>query len=105
MKLSMVILHVHIHAKPEHVDAFKDATVENAYHSRKEPGVVRFDVLQQTDDATRFILHEVYRDDAAHASHRETPHYKAWVEKVADLLAEPRSRQTYTPVYPPEAEW
>lgn len=105
MKLSMVILHVHIHAKPEHLDAFKAATIENAYHSRKEPGVVRFDFIQQTDDPTRFMLLEVYRDAAAQASHKEAPHYKAWVEKVGDLLAESRTRQTYTPVYPPEAEW
>ncbi len=101
----MLILHVYIHVKPEHLDPFKAATIENAYNSRKEAGVVRFDVIQQNDDPTRFLLHEVYRDAAAQASHKETPHYKAWVEKVGDLLAEPRTRQTYTSVYPPEAEW
>lgn len=101
----MVILHVYIHVKPEHLDAFKAATIENASHSRKEPGVVRFDFVQQTDDAARFMLLEVYRDAAAQASHKETAHYKAWVETVGDLLAEPRTRNTYSPVYPPEAEW
>lgn len=101
----MVILNIYIHVKSDHVDAFKAATIENAYHSRKEPGVIRFDVLQQSDDATRFMLHEVYRDEAAHAAHRETPHYKAWVEKAGDVMAEPRTRQKYIAVYPPEAEW
>lgn len=101
----MVILHVYLHVKPDQVDEFRAATVENAYHSRKEPGVVRFDIIQQADDAARFLLHEVYRDAAAQASHKETPHYKAWAEKVGGLLAEQRTRQTYTPVYPPEAEW
>jgi autoinducer 2-degrading protein len=104
-KLSMLILHVHMQVKPAHLDAFKAATIENAYNSRKEPGVVRFDLFQQSDDPTRFLLHEVYRDAAAQASHKETPHYKTWVDKVGDLFAEPRTRQSYTPVYPPEAEW
>lgn len=101
----MVILHVYIHVKTEHLDAFKAATIENARNSRKEPGVVRFDVIVQSDDPTRFMLLEVYRDTAAQASHKETQHYKTWVDKVGDLLAEPRTRQTYTPIDPPEAEW
>jgi len=105
MVLSMLILNVYIHVKPEHLEAFQVATIENARHSRLESGVLRFDFVQQTDDATRFMLQEVYRDADAQASHRETAHYHAWAEKVADMLAEPRTRQAYTPVYPPEADW
>jgi len=101
----MLILHVHIHVKPEHLEAFQAATIENASHSRNEPGVVRFDFIRQTDDPTRFVLLEVYRDAAAQASHRETPHYHAWVAKATDMLAEPRTRQTYANVYPADADW
>ena len=103
--LNMVIFHVSIHVKPEHIEAFKAATVENARHSIEEPGVVRFDFIQQSDDAARFMLLEVYRDVAAQASHKETAHYRVWADKVGDMLAEPRRRLTYTGVYPPEAEW
>jgi len=101
----MLILHVDIHVKPEHLEAFRSATIENASHSRQEPGVVRFDVVQRSDDPTRFMLLEVYRDAAAQASHRETPHYHAWAATVTDMLAEPRTRQTFTAVYPPDAAW
>jgi len=101
----MLILHVYIHVKPEHLQAFRAATIENASHSRKESGVVRFDFIQQTDDPTRFVLLEVYRDAAAQASHRETPHYHAWVANVTDMLAEPRTRQTYANLYPADADW
>ena len=101
----MLILHVSIHVKPEHLEAFKAATIENATHSRKEPGVVRFDFLQQADDPTRFMLLEAYRDAAAQASHKEMPHYHAWVAKVTDMLAEPRTRLSYAPVFPPDADW
>ena len=105
MVLSMLILNVYIHVKPEHLEAFQVATIENASHSLQESGVLRFDFIQQTDDATRFMLQEVYRDADAQATHRETAHYHAWVDKVTDMLAEPRTRQTYRPVYPPEADW
>ena len=101
----MLILHVHIRVKPEHLAAFREATIENARNSRQEPGVVRFDFLQQADDPTRVVLMEAYRDTAAHASHRETPHYHAWVARVADMMAEPRTRQNYTNVYPEDADW
>ncbi len=90
----MQILIVNIHVKPE-----------NARHSRQEPGIARFDFLQQADDPTRFVLYEVYRDADAPARHRETPHYKAWVEKVPDMLAEPRTRVFYSNVSPADAEW
>ena len=72
----MHIVHVHIHVKPEFVDAFRQACIENAVNSRKEPGIARFDVLQVADDPARFALVEVYRDAAAPARHRETAHYQ-----------------------------
>ena len=71
----------------------------------KEPGIARFDVLQQDGDPTRFLLSEVYRDAAAPAQHRGTAHYQAWAEKVADMLAEPRSRATYSNVFPADPDW
>ena len=101
----MLILHISIHVKAEHLEAFRGATIENARHSRQEPGVVRFDFIQQADDPTRMMLLEVYRDEAAHASHRETPHYHAWAAQVTDMMAEPRTRQSYTNIYPPDTEW
>ena len=99
----MHILHVHLHVKPERIEDFERATIENANHSVQEPGCVRFDVVQQSDDPTRFALIEIYRDAESHAAHRETPHYAAWVDKVTDMLAEPRTRVVYRNVYPRDA--
>ena len=101
----MWIVHVHVHVKPEHVEEFKLATIENASNSVKEPGIACFDVIQQTDDPTRFVLVEVYRTKDANAAHRETAHYNAWAAKVADMLAEPRNRATYSNVFPPDQGW
>ncbi len=101
----MLIVHVHVHVKPESVEQFKQATIENAANSVNEPGIARFDVIQQADDPTRFVLVEVYRNGDAPARHKETPHYNAWAAKVTDLLAEPRTRTTYGNVFPPDAGW
>ena len=101
----MIILIVHLHVKPEHLEAFRQATAENARNSRQEPGIARFDFLQQSDDPTRFVLYEVYRDTDAPAKHRETAHYQAWLAKVPDLLAEPRTRTLYSNVFPADAAW
>src|ERR1051325_1003922 len=86
----MLIVHVHVHVKPESVEAFKQATLANARASRQEPGVARFDVLQQQDDPTRFVLVEIYRDANAAVAHKETPHYPVWRDAVASMMAEPR---------------
>jgi len=101
----MLIVHVHVHVKPEHIEAFKLATIENAANSVKEPGIARFDVLQQADDPSRFVLLEAYRDTEATTHHKATAHYHAWAEKVADMLAEPRSRVVYGNVYPADQGW
>jgi quinol monooxygenase YgiN len=101
----MHILHVHCHIKPEHLEAFKEATNENAANSRQEEGVARFDVIQQNDDPTRLVLMEVYYSAEGHAKHRETAHYNAWIAKVADWFSEPRTRTVYTSVSPGEEDW
>jgi quinol monooxygenase YgiN len=101
----MLIVHVHARVKPDFVDAFRAATVENARHSVKEPGIARFDVLQQAGDPTRFILVEVYRTPEAPAAHKETAHYQVWRDKVAAMMAEPRSSVKYANVFPADEGW
>ncbi|MBP8863705.1 MAG: antibiotic biosynthesis monooxygenase, partial [Anaerolineae bacterium] len=95
----------HVHVKPESVAAFKAATIENARNSVREPGIARFDVIQQEDDPTRFVLVEVYRTVEASAAHKQTAHYAAWRDAVADMMAEPRSSVKYTNIFPDEAGW
>lgn len=101
----MLIVHVHVHVRPEFVDAFRAATIENAGNSVQEPGVVRFDVIQQQDDPTRFILQEIYRTPDAPARHKETAHYKKWRDTVAEMMAGPRSAVKYTNVFPVDEGW
>ncbi len=101
----MLVVHVHVHVKPECVEAFREASIENASNSIREPGIARFDVVQQADDPTRFVLVEAYRTPQATAAHKETAHYAAWRDAVADMMAEPRSSMKYTNVYPPDEEW
>jgi autoinducer 2-degrading protein len=99
MGIHMLIVHVHVHVKPESVEAFRAATIENARNSIREPGIARFDVLQQADDPSRFLLIEIYRSADAPARHRETAHYAAWRDTVAEMMAEPRARVEYTGVF------
>jgi (4S)-4-hydroxy-5-phosphonooxypentane-2,3-dione isomerase len=101
----MLIVHVHVHVKSEFVDAFRDASLENARNSVREPGVARFDVIQQADDSTRFVLVEVYRTPEAPASHKETEHYARWRDTVAHMMAEPRSSLKYTNLFPGDEGW
>lgn len=101
----MFIVHVHAQVKGDQVEAFKAATLENARASVQEPGVARFDVIQQRDDPTRFILVEVYRDEAAPVKHKETAHYAKWRDTVADMMAEPRSSVKFDNVFPDEEGW
>ena len=101
----MLIVQVYVHVKPESVDAFKAATVENARNSVEEPGVARFDVIQQIDDPTRFMLVEVYRTPEDPARHKETAHYQTWRDTVAPMMAEPRSSVKYANVFPGEEGW
>lgn len=99
----MLIVHVHIQVKPDRIEDFKVASVENASNSIKEPGIARFDVLQQQDDPTRFLLVEIYRKSEAPAAHKQTSHYKKWAETVADMMAVPRQSVKLDNVYPEDA--
>jgi len=101
----MLIVAVHVHVKPECIEAFRQASIENASNSVREPGIARFDVLQQVDDPTRFVLMEVYKTPEAPARHKDTAHYMKWRDTVADMMAEPRTSVKYANVFPAEAGW
>jgi autoinducer 2-degrading protein len=101
----MQIVHVHVNVKSQFVEAFKQATHENAADSMKEPGIARFDVIQQVDDPTKFILVEVYRTADAPAAHKATAHYVKWRDTVADMMAEPRQGVKYNNIFPDDAGW
>jgi (4S)-4-hydroxy-5-phosphonooxypentane-2,3-dione isomerase len=101
----MHIVHVHVHVKPDQVEAFKTATIENAQHSLKEPGIARFDVMQHQDDPAKYILVEVYRSPEDSARHKETAHYRKWRDAVAPMMAEPRTSTKFTNIYPDEQGW
>jgi (4S)-4-hydroxy-5-phosphonooxypentane-2,3-dione isomerase len=101
----MLVVHVHARVKPECVEAFKRATVENARQSAQEPGVARFDFAQQQGDPTRFVLVETYRTSEAPAAHKETKHYQAWRDAVAPMMAEPRSSVKFANVFPDDEHW
>jgi len=101
----MLIVHVFVHVKPESLDAFTAATSENARNSIREPGVVRFDVIQQEDDPTRFVLIEIYRTAEDPAKHKETAHYATWWGTVESMMAEPRRSVKYHALFPEPAAW
>lgn len=101
----MLIVHVHIHVKPESVEAFRLATIANARESVKEAGIARFDLLRQADDPARFTLVEVYRSADAPARHRGTVHYQTWRDTVEEMMAEPRARVMYANVFPDDEGW
>ena len=101
----MLVVHVHVHVKPEYVEVFKQATIVNAQASSQEPGIARFDFAQQQDDPTRFVLVEAYRTAEAPAAHKETRHYQAWRGTVAPMMAEPRTSVKFENVFPDDANW
>ncbi len=101
----MHIVLVSVHVKPEFIEAFKEATLENARNSIQEPGIARFDVIQQVDDPTKFILVEVYKNDEAPARHKETAHYLKWRDTVAEMMAEPRQGVRYRNLFPEDTGW
>ncbi len=101
----MYIVHVFVHVKPNQVENFKDAVIENARNSVQEPGIARFDVVQQQDDPTRFVLIEVYRTEPDTVKHKETAHYIKWRDAVEDMLVEPRSRIVYANIFPDDVGW
>lgn len=101
----MLVVHVHVHVKPDGVEAFIQATLENARQSRREPGIARFDILRQADDPTRFVLVEAYRTAEAPAQHKETAHYAVWRDTVAPLMSEPRRAVRFSNVFPDDTDW
>ncbi len=101
----MLVVHVYIHVKPELVERFRQATIENARHSLQEPGVARFDVVQQQDDPTRFVLVEAYRSTEAATAHKATQHYAVWRDTVAPMMAEPRFSVKFDNLFPEDAGW
>ncbi len=105
MSNSLLLVHVHVRVKPESVEPFRRATRENAEQSVREPGVARFDVVQDAEDPTFFVLVEVYRDSQAPAAHKETAHYEKWRDAVAEMMAEPRWARKYVNVFPEDERW
>ena len=101
----MLIVHVDVAVKPECVEAFQAATLENARQSVLEPGIARFDVVQQQEDPCRFMLVEAYRTPDAPAKHKETTHYQTWRDTVADMMARPRQSVKYTNCFPEDDQW
>jgi (4S)-4-hydroxy-5-phosphonooxypentane-2,3-dione isomerase len=101
----MLIVHVHVHVKPEYIQGFKQASIANARQSVQEPGIARFDLVQQQDDPTRFVLVEAYRTPEAPAAHKETAHYAAWRDAVAPMMAEPRKSVKYQNTFPNDQDW
>mgnify|MGYP000309576665 CR=1 FL=1 len=101
----MLVVHVHVHVKPEYVEQFLKETIQNARHSLQEPGIARFDVVQQIDDPTRFVLVEVYRTADDPARHKATEHYARWRDAVEGMMAEPRYSVKYQNIFPDDAGW
>ena len=105
MPNSLLVVHVDIAVVPDQLQGFLDATEENAMASRKEPGVVRFDVLSDRDDPTHVVLVEIYRDEAAAAAHKDTGHYQRWRDIVAQMMARPREATRYVNTSPEDSDW
>lgn len=101
----MLVVHVHVHVKPEHLEAFITETRKNSEASLREPGIARFDVVQQADDPTRFVLIEAYKTSGAPAAHKETAHYAAWRDAVAPMMASPRTSTKFQSLCPDESRW
>lgn len=101
----MFIVHVFVHVKPDCIEEFKQACLDNARNSVQEPGIARFDVIQQQDDPTRFVLLEVYRTKDDPARHKETAHYLRWRDTVANMMAEPRVGIKYHNLFPDDRGW
>ena len=99
----MLIVHVHARIRPERTGEFLAATEVNARASLGEPGVLRFDVLQDQADPAHVVLVEVYRDAEASAAHKLTPHYAIWRDAVAEMMAQPRESVRYSAVFPTDS--
>jgi quinol monooxygenase YgiN len=101
----MYIVHVHVHVDEDHVEDFKTLTIENAKSSLEEPGIVRFDIVQQQDDPTKFVLIEVYKTIEDTAKHKLTDHYMRWRDAVATMMENPRTSVKFFNVFPADEGW
>ena len=101
----MFIVHVFVQVKPDFIEAFRQATLKNASASLKEPGIARFDILQEEGRPESFVLVEVYRTKDDPARHKETAHYQRWRDSVEEMIAVPRSKKIYTNVFPKDEAW
>ncbi len=101
----MLIVHVMVKVKPERIQDFKEITIRNASKSIREPGIIRFDCIQNQEDPAKFVLSEVYKSEQAIAAHKQTGHYAEWCEVVKDMMAEPRYSIKYDNVFPDEKNW
>jgi len=101
----MQVVHVYVQVKPESIEAFRQATVENARNSVREPGIARFDVIQDVSNPAHFVLIEIYRDSEAAAQHKTTAHYQKWRDAVAEMMAEPRTSAHFRSVFPDDENW
>jgi (4S)-4-hydroxy-5-phosphonooxypentane-2,3-dione isomerase len=101
----MIIVHVYLHVKKEMIDAFREATIKNAKNSVLEPGIIRFDILQQEDDPSHFLAVEMFKDEKAMTAHKETAHYAEWLEIAVPMLAETRTRKRYRNQFPDDSGW
>jgi (4S)-4-hydroxy-5-phosphonooxypentane-2,3-dione isomerase len=100
----MHVVCVHVHVKPEHRQEFIEASRDNAANTIREPGALRFDVLQSQDDPNRFVLYEVYRDESGMKAHKDTAHYARWAAAVTPWMAEPRHGVKYSSLFPPDEQ-
>ena len=105
MTQELLVVHVHVHVNAGDEDAFRAASLENAAHSLREPGIARFDVVQDLTDSTHFVLVEVYRDEGAPAAHKATAHYAKWRDAVEPMMAEPRRSTKYRACFPGPDGW
>ncbi len=101
----MLVVMVHVTVKPDRIEDFRAASIANAEKSVKEPGMARFDVLQDREQKNRFLLVEVYRTDQDPARHKETEHYRTWRDAVEPMMAEPRRSIKYENAFPPDRGW
>ena len=101
----MLVVHVFVTVKKDRIEEFKAASLENAKNSIQEPGIARFDVIEQNDDPGKFLLVEVYRTSDDPAKHKETAHYKKWRDTVEDMMAVPRESIKYTNLFPDDKGW
>jgi len=104
MSDSYLAVFIYVHVLPDAVEAFRAASLVNAAASIQEPGCVRFDVVQEAGDPTRFVLIEIYRGQEGAAAHKQTAHYQTWRDAVAPMMAEPRTSKSYATITP-AATW